>query len=448
MPPPPYFPLLTWLARWSSDPRAYLTALRAIATLGNLLFLGGLLRLGLSVAEERLWAGLGLAYVAFAPRVAVYLVEFRMDGWGYALMTWGLVLFRGRGGGGCRFFEFGVVTGVATLLLNPKPALLPVLIVVCELFRTATGWRRPARHLGAYAAGLAVSCALLAAYLRLNGIGVRETIDCVALYNSTINRHSAFGYGMAREALGSKFLLVPALCGMAWLVAGAVRARRRPDSYLAGTATWLVLQAALVAAPHKQYYAPWFLCAGVFVGLSGQALSRVSRGLGGVAFCAVCAGTTAVVATSAARLVEAGQAGSQVRALTWMGRVALPGDYVVADPQLHPPDRLDTFYFWFDTYDPGGFGGEQAVGTIPALRGRVSEARYRAELRARPPALVLMSMSHWPVSYTERQVRVLNAFLRSSGYRHVEVLGMRVALHPGTYLRASRLGLLPDAGRP
>src|SRR4051812_5217395 len=91
---PPYFILLTPAFRIWSDPCDLLLALRLFGAAGNLAFLGSLVALGWSgVVCGGRWACLGVACVAFHPKILDYLIEFRIDGWGYALASWALVLF-------------------------------------------------------------------------------------------------------------------------------------------------------------------------------------------------------------------------------------------------------------------------------------------------------------------------------------------------------------------
>src|SRR3954462_9972389 len=132
---PPYFVLLTPILRGWTDPCAALSAMRLFSGVGNLAFLGGLVALGrASSPGNRRWTWLGVAFVASHPKVLDFLVEFRIDGWGYALAVWSLVGFIRRPGVRWRFAAFGVLSGIATLFC-PKLAILPPLVVGFEMLR-------------------------------------------------------------------------------------------------------------------------------------------------------------------------------------------------------------------------------------------------------------------------------------------------------------------------
>ena len=71
---PPYFILLTPIVRPWTDPCDALRALRVFSMVGNIAFLGGLVALGWSAPErENRWTWLGVAWVAFDPRVIDFL---------------------------------------------------------------------------------------------------------------------------------------------------------------------------------------------------------------------------------------------------------------------------------------------------------------------------------------------------------------------------------------
>jgi len=274
---PPYFVLLTPILEHWTDPCDALRALRIFAALGNLAFLGGLVALGRTVAPRcGRWAGLGVAFVAFHPKVLDFLVEFRIDGWGYAPAAWGLVGFLRRPGMRGRFATFGILSGIATLLC-PKLALLPPLVVGFEILRECRSWREALRMGSAYALGLGIAALVFASYLAANGIALDRTYLLLFRYHTLSNAHSSYRHGLLRQLVGTPLLLVPiALGALAWAI-DAVKRRSLAGAYPPALGLWLVIQAWLVAYPYKQYHAPWFLFGSAFVILLGRALDDLWR---------------------------------------------------------------------------------------------------------------------------------------------------------------------------
>ena len=130
---PPFSGVLAALVPVDRDPSVSLHLLRAGAALGNLLFLAGLV----AIARARRVASLSgcvlvTAVIAFHPRVLGFLAEFRMDGWGYAVLTWTIAWFL-VSRSASRYFLLAFLTGLVDLFLCPKLAFLPVMLVGVEL---------------------------------------------------------------------------------------------------------------------------------------------------------------------------------------------------------------------------------------------------------------------------------------------------------------------------
>ena len=436
---PPYFAMLAPVVRRASGPIEILQALRVVAAAGNLLFLGGLAALGASlVADGRRWAWLGLAVVAFHPAVLEYLVEFRVDGWGYALAAWGLYRHGRPAPGPYREFELGVLTGVATLLFCPKLTILPALVVA---FGQVGAWRTPRRAFRvvlAYGAGVGVAVGLFLLFLAWQGIEFGRMSELLVRYHAVGSSNASFHMGLARGILQQRTLAWLTLAGVvAW---GIVRLRRRarPGAYGAALLAWLAAQALLVAYPYKQYYAPWFLFASGYLGSLGQGTSSWLARARMVPFLAACVATGLGSVRAAQDWSRLGEAGSQGRLIRWMGRVAGPEDRVVASPPLHPVDRFDTFFVWFNTADPGGFDSERILSRLPSYRGDVAPGRFLEELEAHPPALVAVAGDWRMVPYTAGQEAALARFLPGRGYRIVQVGPARFAVRPDRLDRARR----------
>ncbi|MEA2632966.1 MAG: hypothetical protein QOE66_3185, partial [Chloroflexota bacterium] len=240
---PPYFVLLKPIVERWTDPCDALRALRIFAALGNLAFLGGLVALGRTLAPRGgRWAGLGVAFVAFHPKVLDFLVEFRIDGWGYAPAAWGLVGFLRRPGMRGRFATFGILSGIATLLC-PKLALLPPLVVGFEILREWRSWREALRMGSAYALGLGIAALVFASYLAANRIALDRTYLLLFRYHTLSNAHSSYRHGLLRQLVGTPLLLVPiALGALVWAI-DAVKRRSLAGAYPPALGLWLVIQA-------------------------------------------------------------------------------------------------------------------------------------------------------------------------------------------------------------
>jgi hypothetical protein len=446
---PPYFVLLTpILARWT-DPCATLTALRLFAAIGNLAFLGGLVALGSTVAPRGgRWAWLGVACVAFHPKVLDFLVEFRIDGWGYAIAAWSLVVFLRRPDARWRFATFGATSGIATLFFCPKLAILPPLIVGFALLHEGRSWREALRSAAAYGLGLGLAGLGFASFLALNRIALDRTYLLLFRYHTLSNAHSGYHRGLLRQVAGTPSLTVPISLGaLAWAL-DVARRRSRAGVYPPALGLWLVIQALLVAYHYKQYYAPWFLFASAFVVLFGRALDASWRPIGALVFFAGC-GAAIVGALGIASLWErASQARGQCASIRALKVLAGPDDRVVALPPAHPIDRRDVFFVWFNTSDPNGYDSGRILEDLGPYRPLVSPEHDRDALRAHPPAFVILDAGPFAAPYPAGQWRALLDFLPRHDYRVVRLGALRLALRPDRYERLRGEGLFADAPGP
>jgi hypothetical protein len=423
---PPYFALLAPLARNQTDPGALLVTLRWVAAVGNLLFLAGLATVAaMSTSSGRLMAILGTALVAFHPAVLSFLAEFRIDGWGYALATWSIVWFLGSHRP-WRYAWFGAGTGIATLLFCPKLTLLSPLILVFELVRTRGSLKDAVRALMMYAVGIGVAVLLFWSWLAANRINVSLAFVYLVRYHSLGNFRAGFGPGLLREIARLPILSLPILVAFVTWAIYSIRARSLPAVYPAALALWLVAQAALVSYPYKQYYAPWFLFASVFLVFLAPALKTLPKHAAAAVFLGLCVLSISGSAVTAHAWMNSRESQTQETILRILNTVTNPGDRVVATPPLHPILRRDTFYVWFKTFDPAGYGTEQIMEEIPLVRDLVSEQRYRLELMANPPALVVLG----PDRYTRGQQSALAAFLQEHGYIKSAIGNVPVAVRP------------------
>jgi hypothetical protein len=446
---PPYFILLTPVFRYWADPCDALRALRIFSAVGNLAFLGGLVALGWSTRPRGgRWAWLGVAFVAFHPKVLDFLVEFRIDGWGYALAAWSLVVFLRRPEARLRFATFGAWSGIATLLFNPKLAILPPLIVGMALIRERPSRREALRASASYALGLGIAGLFFALYLAVNRIALDRTYYLLFRYHTLSNARSAHRNGLMRQIFETPLLLAPIVLGaVAWTL-DLLKKKSPSDVYIPAMGLWLVIQALLVAYQYKQYYAPWFLFASIFVIVLGRSLDSLWRPLGASAFLAACL-VSVVAAVGIAQLWERySPARSHCALIRALNVVAGPDDRVVAPPPDHPISRRDVFFLWFNTSDPDGYDSERilsGLGPYPAL---VSPEQNRATLRAHPPAFVILDAGPFAAAYPEGQWNALLDFLPRQGYRVVRMKGLRLALRPDRYERLRGEGFFEDDAGP
>ncbi len=448
---PPYFVLLTPFVRsHADDPGALLWSLRLLSAAGNLLFLGGLLALGAaSVASRRRFALLGITVVAFHPAVLEFLVEFRIDGWGYALAVWSIYRFRQLPRGAYRGFELGVLTGIASLLICPKLALLPPLIIVFEQLFAWEPIRIGVRACIAYLAGLGVAAGLFALYLMWHGIDFDRTFQILVRYNAVSNANLDIRPSLLENIVHMRVLFWATLAGVGSWAVDHVRHRSRPQAYEVALAVWLVAQPLLVSYPSKQYYAPWFLLASCFLVYLCRDVSDLLGRTRVLGFVAVCALTALADLQTTRRWSEVNDARTHDRLLRWMNRVTRSDDRVVASPPLHPIDRYDSFFLWFNTLDQSGFDGERILAQLPMYRDYVIPGRFREELDHHPPALVVLA-GDWRrfVPYTPGQQEALADFFRRHGYLSVHIGSAWFALRPDRFEQARRSGLLDAAPGP
>lgn len=428
---PPYFVLLAPVARMAPDACSSLLALRLCAALGNLAFLTGLIAVGATLpGRGRFWATAGVMLVAFHQKVLDFLIDFRIDGWGYALVAWSLARFRRDRPGVWRFVEFGAFSALASGLFCPKIVLLPPLVVACELALARQPIRARIRAGTGYAAGIGIAFGAFLLYLALNGIGLGPTVQFLTRYHAMSNAHTAYRLGLLHNVEGAPSLLLPMIAGaLAWLV-DAVRRKSRPDAYLIALFVWLVAQALLVNYPYRQYSAPWFLFGSGFVVTLGRLIDAYSKRLGVAVLCIAC-GYMAFDVLPSRRIWFGGGIGPSQRAeLRLLGKIAEPDDRVVAAPPYHPIDRRDAFFVWFSTTDPKGFDSERIMRALPALRPLVTASRFQQELAAHPPALAVLEADGLEPEYTNGQWRALRRFVKERNYRIVKTERMLLAVRP------------------
>lgn len=448
---PPYFVLLAPILRTWTDPCEAMLALRLFAAAGNLAFLAGLVALGRAathgVRGDR-WAWLGVASVAAHPRVLDFLVEFRIDGWGYALAAWSLVHFLRRPMARYRYATFGAWSCVATLLC-PKLAILPPLVVAIEILRDRPTTRSALRPGVAYGLGVGVAGIGFVLFLAANRIALDRTYLLLFRYHTLSNAHSAFRNGLARQIAGAPLLLATIVLGVVAWACTVARRKSIADAYHPALCLWLSIQALLVAYHYKQYYAPWFLFASAFVVLLGRSLDALWRPVGALAFAVAC-GTGLVLSIGIAQLWERYRpVRGECASIHALNVLAAPEDRVVAVPPAHPIDRRDVFFLWFNTSDPAGYDSGRILEDLgPPYRPLVSPGANRDALASHPPAFVILDSGPFAAPYPEGQWQALIEFLPRHDYRVVRLGGLRLALRPDRFEKYRGTGIFEDAAGP
>ena len=426
---PPYFALLTPIMSRFADPFHALVALRVTSVAGNLAFLAALMAIAASsIPSGRLWAVLGVAVVAFHQAVLVFLAEFRIDGWAFAMMAWGLYRFR-RARSPWRFAEMGFVTGLASLLFSMKFAMLPPLVVVIKGVMDRESPRRFLRNAAAY--GLGLGLAAFGVFLAIGGPGPLRTYSIGLRFQSAYGTiyKSLAGFGLLRELGVWRTLAVLTGAGLIAWAADRVARRALPEPYQIAMAVWLAIMAFIVPLPYKQYYAPWFLFATCFIAFLGPSLDRLPGWLGTAAFVAACGVSAFAVSAEARNWYRTDSAGYDRLMIGFLNDISRPGDRVVGAPPAHPIDRRDAFYLALSTLNPAG-DADVILDGFPAIRDRVSARRYREELEAFPPAFIVLRNEGQGMPYSARQIKVLRDFLGERSYRVRKVGAHWIAIRP------------------
>ncbi len=280
----------------------------------------------------------------------------------------------------------------------------------------------------------------VALYLACLEIDFDGAYQMVFRYNAVHNANAGYQARLLNSIVQNTTLFWAILAGLICWAVSRIRqgSGSRADAYLPALAVWLGVQALLVAYPFKQYYAPWFLFASIFLVFLGRALSDLFGRTSVAVFLTVCIVTAFVDLRAAQSLLTADEAAGQHLLLRWMNSVTLPEDRVVASPPLHPIDRYDTFFVWFNTSDPSGFDAERILQQIPSFQECVSTEEFRQELEEHPPAMVALSGDWRFVPNTAGQQAALTDFFRHHPYHAVHKGPAWFALRPDRFEQAQR----------
>lgn len=372
-----------------------LVLLRVVALLLNAIFI---ISLGAMITRElgpsqRAWAAACLAMVVFSPLPAEFLIEFRPDALANALLFSALWWLCVRGAQHLReTLPAGFMIGMA-VLINTKYLLLPfvmaAVILVIDFRRTIRNWPFAMATTGGFAAAWLAGLALL----HLKHISLSNAWRMVVTYNSTVEKHQSYGFGLAGSLFQSPFCLLFILLGALACLAMVARRKWRPKPIEIAILVFLVLNLCMTTRPWKQYTASWFLLAAGFparsLPLQAERLgSRVETALAAVAALAVIVSfvlTTRIVPAAYDRK-------SQDQTMEYVLKQVPPDGYVFASYYNHPIFRRDSlFKTVYDEQAGGGDGLEQFMpGLAPGAYGEhFQEAGYDRDLAARWPAVIL-----------------------------------------------------------
>jgi hypothetical protein len=423
--------LLSPLMRVLPESPVTLTILRGLALLLNAVFLGALGTLICSEhpAKQRIWAVACFGLVVFSPPAVDYLIQFRPDPLGNALLFSGLLWLWLRGSTNAPAAFVGGFCIGAGVLVNTKFVLLPFLFGAVALAVHLRGIRQiwPS----ALAICLGFSACLLCDLLLL--VLMRIPLDgawlMVVVYNATVENIRTFGFGLARTLVRQTAWLAYVLAGLIGCVALFVYQRQSASPLAAATFLFLLVSLSTTTQPWRQYMASWLLLASYFPARSLPVLAarlRTKDQIGVALFVLLIA--MADLRTGFVDLggLMATHRATQDRLIEWVVRRVPPDGFVVADFFFHPVFRRDTFFktvFDFTVASSDGFE-EFMVGLAPrAYSEHFQRSGYEKELEIRPPSLIVL-----PGTYARVQAQVLHDYLN----RHIDSYKLR--LIPGTHI--------------
>jgi hypothetical protein len=437
------------LVRATSGPAGALTMFRILAAAGGLAFVALALAAlrARQPALELPWLAAGGLLVLSERRNLDYFVEARPDSFAYGLLFAAILcLARGRPARAfARYAVFGALASTA-LLWTPKLAVLAVALVCADL---ATRWRRPREALaaaGGLGAGILAALACAWAFLLAVRIDPGLAYDLAIGFHRRFLSSTSFTRGLTASLAAEPILLAAAAAGAAAWLALALARRLRPAPFEVALLCFLTTAPLIVRLPYKQYYAPWFVLAALFVPFLGLALRAIGAGLARAAL-GVLLALVIVQGWSATReYARVDQAAFFRSSWALMRDVAAPEGRVIADPQWHPVYRRDVFYGWFSTFDPLGRGQEFILRQWnPQGYGeRFTEEGYESELRAHPPALIVTVGEGFNLPAT--QEGVVARYVREHGGEYVPVplagrLGLLVRRDQANWDYLERRGL-------
>jgi hypothetical protein len=393
-----------------------LTILRGMALLLNMVFIGALGTLvgrGLQ-PKQRIWAMACFGLVVCSPQVLHYLIEFRPDPLGNALLFGALA---GLGMGGFKSKATTFVCGVgmgAAALINTKCAPFLLVLGAVALVRFAPTGRRiwaPALVIGMGFSFALVSGAILLHWMHIPLDGAYQM---VVAYNAAMEKARPFGFGLAVVVMQNWMWLAYIMVGLYGCAILHLDRRRWPGFFSVAILCFLVVALVTTTRPWKQYYVPWLLLAAYFPARSLPAF--ITRfGLPVQAALALCVLTGVGIGFVKTGVTDPNSVGlpraTQDRVMVWALQHVPPDGFVVATFPMHPVFRRDTFFkVVVDETGNGLDGFEQFMpqSVQPSCIEHFQQPGYEKELEDHPPTMILRMGK-----YTPTQIQALATWLTS-----------------------------------
>lgn len=408
-------PPLPWLAlspiaRGGTDGEVLALRLRISSAIGQLLtilLIVAHMRIGRRDIDP-LWTAVAMLTMLASEGNVDYLIECRPDVWAAAMLLGGMLIARTeRFAPFARYAAFGFLAA-ASLLWSPKLVALAGAFALIELVKT--------RQLLAMLTGALAAIAIAYIAMRAFGIDVIPAYRMMLDYNTLLGTRAGYRYGLAKALAAQWVLTLPAAGGfVCWLVAAA-RRELRPNAFDIAMAVFLATQIALVPFPYKQYFAPWFFFAAVFIPFWSLYVDRV-RPLRMV----VLPAALLILFVKAALVFQiAGTTHSFARNDAYWRFVKQHTDAnrrIVAPMAMHPITARDGLYAAVGTTGVDEHYGPEAILRElrdPRFSPRFTYASYLRELEANSPAVIVIGQG--PDSLFPEQKRAVAAYLRKHAY--------------------------------
>jgi len=408
--PPFFWYPMSVLFRIFGDSYNLLFVFRFVSALGQIAFLVGVAKnvalslrnLPTPVPLPARAAGLAIAFVVLHPAVAEYLFEFRIDSWPNAILMIAIYRYRRRSQGAFRSSVELAALSMAAVLCSPK------LIIFAGVFSVAsviTDDRRLVR-VGGMLAGGAGMLALGAGLLRLAGLNPIHVYRLSLFFHHTLNTKGGFDHGLAEVVWGhtiARNILIASV--IAWPLVAWRRLHRA--SFEIAVLVFLALQLRLVSFPYKQYYAPWYILAVVFLPYLEVLFRRVKplhSLLIAVAF---------LYAGSNAHELYRGQEDRSEAAQGIKSRkeieALVPRDgWIAGAIEQMPSFRRNVFYTLINSFAPNGYGTARIMQDLKLdpFSKEFTDEIHRRDIEARRPDLIVLG-----AAFTPMQRKAVSAYI-------------------------------------